>query len=262
MRRLCCVLAFALAPLAAVAQTSFPAASVNPNNAFAVAAEQAAATAQNQMIYPGVNALANAAGQQAAQGVTSLAAAQGAPSGAPVGPNSLWPVQPGQTTTQGGSAGTTTPVAAAQQAQPPSTQNAKPPLDSGEAEALMWGIDPVQDLRQSGQSIKQGRHHGTFDSTDRASQVRMEEWRQELLERNVASESRIFFEARRLDRDAFALWASRLIWEDNARRAARAAQAPPAPEALSTGAVSVPVRSEGGTSECTCGNATTYPMRP
>ena len=86
-----------------------------------------------------------------------------------------------------------------------------PPINDNASSTLLWNIDPVQNLRQSGESSPQARSFGVASVHSREDQIFLEEWRQELLGFGFPL-SKINFEAQRLDRHSFGLWASRLVW--------------------------------------------------
>lgn len=92
---------------------------------------------------------------------------------------------------------------------------AKPPLPDTAGLAQSWSNDPVQQLRQSGERLERPLHRGFAHSSSQADQVRLAQWRTHLLNVGVPA-SKISFEASRLDREAFELWASRFVWWEQA----------------------------------------------
>lgn len=91
------------------------------------------------------------------------------------------------------------------------TENDKPPVEDLTAQRLMWATDPVQNLRQEGGRIERPNARGFSSSTQGADRLRLAEWKRHLLNLGLP-ESKIDFEARRLPREEFELWASKLVW--------------------------------------------------
>lgn len=91
---------------------------------------------------------------------------------------------------------------------------ARPPVDDTQTKALLWMNDPTQDLRQSGGKLERPLARGFANSSAPQDQRRLDEWRRQLLNVGVP-QSKIEFEARRLNREDFELWASRFVWWEN-----------------------------------------------
>ncbi len=91
------------------------------------------------------------------------------------------------------------------------TSNDKPPVEDLTAKRLMWATDPVQNLRQEGGRMERPNARGFSSSAQGADRLRMAEWKRHLLNLGLP-ESKIDFEARRLNREEFELWASKLVW--------------------------------------------------
>lgn len=89
--------------------------------------------------------------------------------------------------------------------------NDKPPVEDLTAQRLMWATDSVQNLRQEGGRMERPNARGFSSSTQSADRLRMAEWKRHLLNLGLP-ESKIDFEARRLNREEFELWASKLVW--------------------------------------------------
>jgi len=87
----------------------------------------------------------------------------------------------------------------------------KPPVEDLTAQRLMWATDPVQNLRQEGGKMERPTPRGFSSSAQASDRLRMAEWKRHLLNLGLP-ESKIDFEARRLSREEFELWASKLVW--------------------------------------------------
>lgn len=87
----------------------------------------------------------------------------------------------------------------------------KPPVEDLTAQRLMWATDPVQNLRQEGGKMERPTPRGFSSSSQASDRLRMAEWKRHLLNLGLP-ESKIDFEARRLNREEFELWASKLVW--------------------------------------------------
>ena len=87
----------------------------------------------------------------------------------------------------------------------------KPPVEDLTAQRLMWATDPVQNLRQEGGKMERPTPRGFSSSSQASDRLRMAEWKRHLLNLGLP-ESKIDFEARRLSREEFELWASKLVW--------------------------------------------------
>lgn len=87
----------------------------------------------------------------------------------------------------------------------------RPPVENSDAQRMMWATDPVQNLRQEGGRLEKPVQRGFITSTQPADRLRMAEWKRHLLNLGIP-ESKIEFEARRLNREEFELWASKLVW--------------------------------------------------
>lgn len=87
----------------------------------------------------------------------------------------------------------------------------RPPVENSDAQRLMWATDPVQNLRQEGGRLEKPVPRGFNASSQPADRLRMAEWKRHLLNLGIP-ESKIEFEARRLNREDFELWASKLVW--------------------------------------------------
>ena len=189
---------------------------------FAVAPANSANLPQNVQDMTNVNRLIRQQNQQGSQGSTQQiyqtqpAQPQLAPSdlsmkwpdqnaagplGQPV-PELLNPAQPGL-------------VNPAQPALVEPAVEAKPPLDNSEASAQAWSFDPVQQLRQSGERLERPLSRGIAHSASSSDQARLAQWRVHLLNVGVPA-SKITFEANRLNREEFELWASRFVWWEQA----------------------------------------------
>ena len=115
---------------------------------------------------------------------------------------------------QGGSAPgsqPTDPNAVAPQPEVGGPSNEKPPREDGELQAELWAFDPVQLPRQQGMVIGQPLHHGFAYSQDPSDQRRLAEWTLHLQNEGM-NLRKIEFEAQRLDRQDFEMWASRFVW--------------------------------------------------
>lgn len=87
----------------------------------------------------------------------------------------------------------------------------KPPVEDLTAQRLMWATDPVQNLRQEGGKMERPTPRGFSSSAQASDRLRMAEWKRHLLNLGLP-ESKIDFEARRLSREEFEQWASKLVW--------------------------------------------------
>lgn len=87
-----------------------------------------------------------------------------------------------------------------------------PPLSDSVTATQMWSFDPSQELRQSGQSMGLANHRGVTSLTDYSTRVWLEEWHRQLTGHGLVSEDHFWFQARRLNKSDFALWASRQVW--------------------------------------------------
>lgn len=94
------------------------------------------------------------------------------------------------------------------------TAEDKPPMEDTEAKRLMWAVDPSQNLRQEGGRLEKPLSRGFASSAAPADRLRLAEWKRHLLNVGIP-QNKIEFEARRLDREDFELWASRLVWWEN-----------------------------------------------
>jgi hypothetical protein len=184
--------------------------------AFASGAYQVGNAAQSS-IQGVTNSLADQAGTATAGAVSQMAGTASPQDG--VTPNSLWPTQGSVTSAPGvpTQAGPVLPAAgndAAGNTAAVSTAAGPdlPPLSDSDSASVMWSYDPSQDLRQSGQSVDLARHQGVSDLADYRSRVWLEEWHHQLIDRDLVSEDHFWFQARRLDKADFSLWASRLVW--------------------------------------------------
>lgn len=88
---------------------------------------------------------------------------------------------------------------------------ARPPADNSEFTKMMWQFDPSQQLRQSGERLERADARGFASSRSSSDQVRLQEWSRHLQNAGVP-EQKIMFEAKRLSKDDFELWASRFVW--------------------------------------------------
>lgn len=89
----------------------------------------------------------------------------------------------------------------------------KPPVEDTETQKILWSIDTRQELRQSGGRFELPNARGFASSSNMSDQLRLKEWRRHLLNVGLPKE-KIDFEARRLNREDFELWASRFVWWD------------------------------------------------
>lgn len=87
----------------------------------------------------------------------------------------------------------------------------RPPMVDHAAAARAFSNDPAQYARQEGLKIGQAKSRGLAHSTSAADQQHLKNWVRHLSNLGFAEE-KIMFEARRLDRDSFDRWASRLVW--------------------------------------------------
>lgn len=87
----------------------------------------------------------------------------------------------------------------------------RPPVEDMEAKRLMWALDPVQNLRQEGGRMERPNARGFSSSAQSSDRLRVAEWKRHLLNLGIP-ESKIEFEARRLNRDEFEMWASKFVW--------------------------------------------------
>ena len=99
----------------------------------------------------------------------------------------------------------------AQMAEQAEAELDRPPVENLDAQRLMWAMDPVQNLRQEGGRLEKPTSRGFKASAHSADRLRMAEWKRHLLNLGIP-ESKIEFEARRLNREEFELWASKLVW--------------------------------------------------
>lgn len=109
--------------------------------------------------------------------------------------------------------GSSEPNAQATQQSAQETPSDKPPVEDLTAQRLMWATDPVQNLRQEGGKIERPTPRGFSSSITASDRLRMAEWKRHLLNLGLP-ESKIDFEARRLNREEFELWASKLVWSE------------------------------------------------
>lgn len=92
-------------------------------------------------------------------------------------------------------------------------ESEKPPVEDTETLKMLWSVDMRQELRQSGGRFELPNARGFSASSNMSDQLRLKEWRRHLLNVGLPKE-KIDFEARRLNREDFELWASRFVWWD------------------------------------------------
>jgi hypothetical protein len=207
------LLAWACIPTPAAAQSfQVPGAISSGAARMGAAAQNMARRASDEL----TTRTANAANSGLEQLQGNAVAGSGFPSANGLNINGTWPVPGGSESVDPGA---TTPVVPASLPSGPSEQPAhldespaRPPVSDTGLDAALWSLDSSQDARQAGQSFPAARMSGVADATDYRSRVWLEEWHRQLTDTNIVSEDRFWFQARRLDRPEFALWASRQVW--------------------------------------------------
>ena len=86
-------------------------------------------------------------------------------------------------------------------------------LDPQQEALAAWEFDPQQRIRQSGQRIERPDNRGFYYATSSSDRSLLQRWVTQLVSEGV-SESKVLFEAKRLSKDEFQRWASKIIWAE------------------------------------------------
>ena len=109
----------------------------------------------------------------------------------------------------------TPPSAPGQIANDTTTDDARPPVVDESIRQWAWMQEGQTSARQQGVAVPRPTHRGFAHSTRPADQHLLARWRQHLLNEGVPQHL-IDFEARRLPREEFEVWASRRVWAEQA----------------------------------------------